>query len=60
MHHGPDRVKAARCGIDGMTSDVLKLQREIALGKKKRSNDLRPRIDKYVDSEPAIRRKLLM
>ena len=29
MHHRPDRVKAARCGIDGMKSDVLKLQREI-------------------------------
>ena len=29
MHHRPDRVKAARCGIDGMKSDVSKLQKEI-------------------------------
>ena len=26
MRHAPNRVKAARCGIDGMKLDVLKLQ----------------------------------
>ena len=27
MHHEPERVKAARCGADGIDDDVLKLRR---------------------------------
>ncbi|MCV6575193.1 MAG: hypothetical protein OIF58_05610, partial [Cohaesibacter sp.] len=69
MRHAPNRVKAARCGIDGMKLDVLKLQREIRAWQEEtgqhsmptvdQNASLRNRIDKYVDSEPAIRRKLL-
>ena len=69
MRHAPNRVKAARCGIDGMKLDVLKLQREIRAWQEETSHpsmptvdqnaSLRNRIDKYVDSEPAMRRKLL-
>ena len=67
MHHRPDRVKAARCGIDGMKSDVLKLQKEIRARQEEFDHgpttdqyaSLHNRIDDYVESEPARRRKRL-
>ena len=69
MHHRPDRVKAARCGVDGVKSDVLKLQKEIRAWQEEFDQrsmpttdqyaSLRNRIDDYVGSEPARRRKRL-
>ena len=59
MRHAPNRVKAARCGIDGMKLDVLKLQREIRAWQEETGQpslptvdqdaSLRNRIDKYFD-----------
>ena len=69
MHHRPDRAKAARRGIDGMKSDVLKLQKDIRAWQEEfdqrfmptidQNAPLRNRIDNYVQSEPGKRRKLL-
>ena len=69
MHHRPDRVKATRCGVDGLRSDVLKLQKEIRAWQEEfdqrsmptidQHAALRSRIDDYVGSEPARRVKRL-
>ena len=48
MHHGPDRAKAARCGIDGMKSDVLKLQREISAWQEEVQQRSTPTVDRHV------------
>ena len=45
MRHAPNRVKAARCGIDGMKLDVLKLQREIRAWQEETSHPSMPTVD---------------
>ena len=45
MRHAPNRVKAARCGIDGMKLDVLKLQREIRAWQEETGQPSMPTVD---------------
>ena len=62
MHHRPDRVKATRCGIDGMQKEIRAWQEEFdqrSMPTTDQHAALRSRIDDYVGSEPARRRKRL-
>ena len=45
MRHAPNRVKAARCGIDGMKLDVLKLQGEIRAWQEETGQPSMPTVD---------------
>ena len=47
MHHRPDRVKATRCGVDGLRSDVLKLQKEIRAWQEEFDQRSMPTIDQH-------------